>query len=59
MMKRDVISILDLKDDIEEIINLGLEIKKKVKSGGSVNGIGERFLGMIFEKSSTGTRISF
>jgi len=58
-MKRDVISILDLKDDIEEIINLGLEIKRKVKSGGSANGIGERFLGMIFEKSSTGTRISF
>jgi hypothetical protein len=30
-MKRDLVSILDVKDDLLEIIKLGMEIKKNPK----------------------------
>ena len=58
-MKRDIISMLDVKDDLEDIINLGIELKKKAKTGKSVELLKGKTLGMIFEKSSTRTRVSF
>jgi ornithine carbamoyltransferase len=58
-MKRDLISMLDVKDDIEEIIDLGIKLKKKSKSGESIELLKGKTLGMIFEKSSTRTRVSF
>jgi len=58
-MKRDLISMLDVKDDLEEIIDLGIKLKKKSKNGESIELLKGKTLGMIFEKSSTRTRVSF
>ena len=58
-MKRDLISMLDVKDDVEEIIDLGIKLKQKSKRGESIDLLKGKTLGMIFEKSSTRTRVSF
>ncbi|UCH72308.1 MAG: ornithine carbamoyltransferase [Thermoplasmatales archaeon] len=58
-MKRDLISMLDVKKDLEKIIGLGIELKKKSKKGESIELLKGKTLGMIFEKSSTRTRVSF
>jgi len=58
-MKRDLISMLDVKDDLEEITDLGIKLKKKSKNGESIELLKGKTLGMIFEKSSTRTRASF
>ena len=58
-MKRYLISMLDVKDDLEEIIDLGIKLKKKSKNGESIELLKGKTLGMIFEKSSTRTRVSF
>ena len=58
-MKRDLISMLDVKNDLEKIIDLGIKLKKKSKNGGSIELLEGETLGMIFEKSSTRTRVSF
>ena len=47
------------KDEILEIINLGLEIKKDLKAGIYKDELKKKTLAMIFEKSSTRTRVSF
>lgn len=58
-MKRDLISMLDVKTDLEEIIDLGIELKGQAKKGKSIELLKGKTLGMIFEKSSTRTRVSF
>jgi ornithine carbamoyltransferase len=58
-MKRNLISMLDVKDDLEEIIDLGIKLKKKSKKGESIERLKGKTLAMIFEKSSTRTRVSF
>ena len=58
-MKRNLISMLDVKDDLDEIIDLGINLKKKAKNGKSIELLKSKTLGMIFEKSSTRTRVSF
>jgi len=58
-MKRNLISMLDVKDDLEKIIDLGIDLKKKSKNGHSIELLKGKTLGMIFEKSSTRTRVSF
>jgi ornithine carbamoyltransferase len=58
-MKRNLISMLDVKDDLESIIDLGINLKRKSKSGISIESLKGKTLGMIFEKSSTRTRVSF
>jgi len=47
------------KDEILEIINLGLEIKKNLRAGIYNEEFKNKTLAMIFEKSSTRTRVSF
>ena len=47
------------KEEILEIIALGLEIKAELKSGVSKHYMSGKTLAMIFEKSSTRTRVSF
>lgn len=47
------------KEEILEILNLGLEIKKEVKAKTFVPRLANQTLAMIFEKSSTRTRVSF
>ncbi|MEM0139058.1 MAG: ornithine carbamoyltransferase [Ferroplasma sp.] len=53
-MKRDILSVLDMKNDLEDIINLSIKLKKDRK----VQFSSKKILGMIFEKPSTRTRIS-
>ena len=58
-MKRNLISMLDVKNDLEDIINLGIQLKQTSKQGESIELLKGKTLGMIFEKSSTRTRVSF
>jgi ornithine carbamoyltransferase len=51
--------MLDVKDDLEEIIDLSIDLKNKSKNGKSIQLLKEKNLCMIFEKSSTRTRVSF
>lgn len=44
------------KDEILEIINIGLEIKKNLKNGIYNHELKNQTLAMIFEKSSTRTQ---
>lgn len=59
-MKRNVLSILDVKNEIEEIIDLGIKLKNDWRSGKKINHYlkGKR-LAMIFERTSVRTRVSF
>ncbi len=56
-MKRDLVSILDVKDDLMEIIDLALKIKKNSQE--YMEKLKGKSLAMIFEKPSTRTRTSF
>ena len=47
------------KEEILEIIDIGLEIKKDLKAGVYKQELKNQTLAMIFEKSSTRTRVSF
>jgi len=58
-MKRDLISILDVKDDLEDIIKLSIKLKGQSKKGKRIEYLKGKTLGMMFEKSSTRTRVSF
>jgi len=58
-MKRNLISMLDVKDDFEQIIDYAIKLKTKAKNGESIEILKGKTLGMIFEKSSTRTRVSF
>jgi len=54
-MKRDLISMLDVKNDLEKIIDDAIEMKK-----GNYNQFMKgKVMAMIFEKASTRTRVSF
>lgn len=55
-MKRDIISVLDMEEDLEDIIDLSIKMKRqRYQDFESTHG---RVLGMIFEKPSTRTRVS-
>jgi len=56
-MTRDLISVLDMKDDINELIDLAIRLKKE--RGYHERPLEGKTLGMIFEKPSTRTRVSF
>lgn len=47
------------KDEILDILNLAAEIKKEAKSKNYISYLKDQTLAMIFEKSSTRTRVSF
>ena len=56
----DLLSIHELSaDDVEEILTLAADLKAKQKAGIPHKLLAGKTLGMIFEKSSTRTRVSF
>ncbi len=59
MMKKDLISIVDIKDELEEIIDLGLEMKRRQRMVEVYEPLKDKSMAMIFEKPSTRTRVSF
>ncbi len=58
-MKKDLISIVDIKDELEEIIDLGLEMKRRQRISEVYEPLKDKSMAMIFEKPSTRTRVSF
>ncbi len=59
-MKKDCLSFKDLsRDEVLFLIDKSMEIKNKLKNGESYKPLKGVILGMIFEKSSTRTRLSF
>lgn len=58
-MKRDLVSILDIKDELKELIDLAITMKGEWKDGLQFTPFKGRTLGLIFEKPSLRTRVSF
>lgn len=59
-MKKDVLSITDLsREEIRELIKSAMDLKEKRKAGEPTEFLKNKSLGMIFEKASTRTRVSF
>jgi ornithine carbamoyltransferase len=58
-MKKNILSILDVADDIEEVIDLGIQLKHEIKAGKQCTTLQGKTLAMIFERQSTRTRVSF
>jgi ornithine carbamoyltransferase len=58
-MKRDLISVLDVKGDLNEILNLAADLKLRWKQGEEYLPFKNKSMAMIFEKPSTRTRVSF
>lgn len=57
---RDFLALVDYTpEEIHYLINLGIDLKKKQKAGETYHPLKGKTLGMIFEKSSTRTRVSF
>jgi len=57
--KRDLVSMLDVEDDLVGLLELAASIKNRTKAGEPYEPLRGRSLAMIFEKSSTRTRVSF
>lgn len=57
---RDFLGIMDYQpDELRYLLDLAIELKRKQKAGEIYQPLAGKTLGMIFEKSSTRTRISF
>jgi ornithine carbamoyltransferase len=59
-LKKDILTLLDLdKQDFELLFNRAFELKKRHKKGIADRTLAGKTLGLIFDKPSTRTRISF
>lgn len=58
-MKTNILSILDTEGETENIIDLGIQLKQDFKNGKPIDYLKNKRLAMIFERTSTRTRVSF
>lgn len=59
-MKKDILTLLDLdRGDFEFLLNRAKELKEEHKSSRSRNPLSGKTIGLLFEKPSTRTRVSF
>jgi len=59
-MKKDFLSISDCSpDELQNILDLSLQLKKELKTGENSPLLRKKVLGMIFQKPSLRTRVSF
>jgi ornithine carbamoyltransferase len=59
-MKKDLLSLYDLtKEDFKEIIGRAKSLKKALREGSPQAPLAGKILGLLFDKSSTRTRLSF
>ncbi|MEA4907568.1 MAG: ornithine carbamoyltransferase [Chloroflexi bacterium] len=59
-MKKDFVSIADqTPEEIQSILDLSIRLKKEWKSGGNPPLLQKKVMGMIFQKPSLRTRVSF
>jgi ornithine carbamoyltransferase len=57
---RDFLALVDYTpDEVQYLINLAIDLKKKHKAGEVYQPLKGKTIGLIFEKSSTRTRVSF
>ncbi|OGS48089.1 MAG: ornithine carbamoyltransferase [Euryarchaeota archaeon RBG_16_68_13] len=57
--KRDLLSMLDIEADLVGLLELAASLKNRTKAGEPYEPLRGKSLAMIFEKSSTRTRVSF
>jgi len=58
-LKRDFISVLDMRDDFKKVLENAIQLKSGPKKGQKKNPLKDKVLGMVFEKPSLRTRVSF
>ncbi len=58
-MKKNILSILDVEDDIEFIIDHAIQLKREKHEGKPIQYLPGKTLAMLFERASTRTRVSF
>lgn len=58
-MAKNILSILDIRNEIEDIIDLGIKLKKDYNNGKKIDFLKGKRLAMIFERASIRTRVSF
>jgi len=58
-MKRDLLSVMDIADDLDDILKMAEDMKLRWQKGEDYSPLKGKTLGMIFEKPSTRTRVSF
>jgi len=59
-LKKDILTLLDLtKEDFEVLFKRAVELKEKYKNGIADRPLAMKTLGLIFDKPSTRTRVSF
>ncbi len=60
MAPRHFLSLQDLTSvELKQIVQRGIELKRLHKTSGTPKTLADKILGMVFEKSSTRTRVSF
>ncbi len=57
--KRDLVSMLDVREDLVGLLELAGKIKNRTKAGEPYEPLRGKSLAMLFEKASTRTRVSF
>jgi ornithine carbamoyltransferase len=58
-VKKDLLTLLDIGSELESVIDFAIKLKTKGEDSKYQNALAKRTMAMIFEKSSTRTRVSF